>query len=377
MKKEIAVGEAFASRYRRDPDRIWAAPGRVVVIGDHTDYQSGLSLASALPQTVTVAVADRDDEVVRWASGTTGEHGSATVAALADAGRRRPLTGLFGFLVGCFAEFGRDRGADIWIEADLPPGSGLSSSAALALALGAALTGREHPDPDWAARARAVENAYLGVPCGLLDQLAILFAMDGQAVHVDAASATGRPVAFDWGQAGLTLWVIDTREPRRLSDVPYAERVAEAARASATLGVSSLREADRAAVQRLPEPLLRRARHIVEENRRVAAAEAAAAEGDWKAVAALLRESHASLRDDFAVSTRRLDLTVDGLNALDGRMGARMTGGGFGGTAMALGPRDLDGDVRRTLERLYHDQGWPEPRILAVPRPAAGLRRLL
>jgi galactokinase len=368
---------AFAARYRREPDRVWAAPGRVVVVGDHTDYQSGLALASALPQTVTVAVADRDDEVVRWVSATTGEQGSASVQALADAGRRRPLPGLLGFLVGCLAVFQRDRGVDIWIEADLPPGAGLSSSAALALALGAALGERPEPDPAWAERVRAVENDYLGVPSGVLDQLTILHGSEGQAVHVDAATATGRPVDFDWGQAGLTLWVVDTREARRLSEVPYAQRVAEAASASAALGVPSLRGVTRQEVERLTDPLLRRrARHIVEENRRVLATEAAAQRGDWKAVAALLRESHVSLRDDFAVSTRRLNMTVERLNGLDDQVGARMTGGGFGGTAMALGARTLDGAVRTALRQLYREQGWPEPLILAVPRPAAGLRRI-
>lgn len=372
-----ATLEGFARQYGLSPDVVVSAPGRVVVVGDHTDYQGGCALAVAVAASVEVAVRQRPDDMVRWASATTGERAQATVAALRETAARRPLQGLLGFVAAVFNLLGRDRGADIFVDSTLPVGAGLSSSAALSLALARSLAPEEGSALEWGRLAQAVENEYLGIPSGVLDQLAIIHAREGAAVHIDATENRGVPVPFDWASGDRRLWVVDTGEARRLRDVPYAERVAQAEAARAALGVRSLRYAEQEAVEQLDDPLLRRrARHIVEENRRVEAVRAAAARSAWDEVAALLRASHASLRDQYEVSTPRLDATVDCLDALDAGLGARLTGAGFGGSVVALGPARMDGPLREALATLYRDQGWPPPAVMAVPSPAAGPRRL-
>lgn len=374
----------FRSVFGHTPQRVWAAPGRVTVIGDHTDYQGGVSLAVAVPYHVVVAAHDRADGVVRAQSGTTAEAFQQTTAdirgTVADALRLgQRLTGLAGFVGAVFDLMGREKGSDILVEGTLPPGSGLSSSAALSLGLLGALSTEAEPQPDWARLAQVVENRYLGVPSGILDQLAILYARPGHAVLIDARRRTAVPVPFDWSAAGMVLLVIDTGMARRLADTPYGIRVAEAARAAEAMGLSVLVEAqddDLDRIRHLPV-LHRRARHVVGENRRVRETVQAAGCDDWATVTRLIRDSHSSLRDDYGVSTDVLDETCRTVAELDGRAGARVTGAGFGGSAVALVPGPLEAEVRAAVQSLYRLKGWGSPQIRRVDRPAGGLERLV
>ncbi len=382
MEEDRLVGE-FQSLFASSPDRLWRSPGRVTIIGDHTDYEGGQSLATAVSEGVLVGVRDRSDGRVRAESLITGEvldvDLSDLVARMEKASSSgAPASGLTGFVGGVLCLCDRRTGADILVGGTLPPGAGLSSSAALSLALIGALSGADGPDPSWPAMAQTVENRYLGVPSGLLDELAILYARDGCAVLIDAGRKTAVAVPFDWEQAGRVLLIVDTGVSRRLSDTPYGERVQEARQAALRLRVPNLASVGPEDVERLSDTPLwrRRARHVTNENRRVEETVAAAARGDWGAVAALMRASHASLRDDYEVSLTVLDTTCALLDSLDPQGGARLTGAGFGGSAIALLPAEVEARARLNLFQMYDEHGFGTPRLLSLRRPARGLERI-
>ncbi len=381
--EEASLARGFTDLFGTGPDRVWRAPGRVTVIGDHTDYQGGQSVAAAVSECVLVAARDRNDRRVRARSLTTGEDLDADVSDLvAGVGQspsgNGPASGLRGFVSAVLVLGGRRSGADILVGGTLPPGSGLSSSAALSLALIGALSGADEPDPKWAQIAQTLENRYLGVPSGLLDQLALLYARDGYAILIDAGRQVAEAVWFDWARAGRALLIVDTGVTRRLSETPYGERVREARQAAVLLGLPNLASARIEDVECLDEtPLLqRRARHVTSENRRVGEAVKAAARGDWDTVADLMRASHASLRDDYDVSERVLDATCELFDRLGPHTGARLTGAGFGGSVIALLPIALEKAAKVALVRMYAERGFGTPRLLTLGRPAPGVQRL-
>jgi galactokinase len=264
-------------------------------------------------------------------------------------------------------------GADLAIDADLPAGAGLSSSAALECSVALALTGLYQltvPRRELAALARRAENEYVGVPTGIMDQLAALLGRAGHALLLDCRSGTETAVPLDPAAAGLALLVIDTRARHALGDGQYGNRRAACAQAAAQLGVRSLRDVvdDPAAPARLADQALRTVcEHVIAENARVLRAAELLRAGDLAAIGDLLTASHRSLSYRFGMSWPQADAAVQA--AIDaGATGARMTGGGFGGSVVALLPADRDGAVRAAVNRRFAQHGWPVPRYLpAVP----------
>jgi galactokinase len=311
-------------------------PGRVNLIGEHTDYNDGLCLPFAIALGVTVEVrGGDDDDVLGVRALDLREDDRFAVADPPSA------EGWRAFARGIVAELGRAghalRGGELTIAGDVPRGSGLSSSAALEVALALALlahSGLDEPDRRELARlCSRVENDWVGARTGLLDQLAALYGRAGQAVRLDMRSLEVTPVALELD--GWRLVTVDSGVEHTHAGSGYNARRRECAEAADLLGLDSLRDARAADVASLPAPLDRRVRHVIEENARVDEAVAALGAGDLGALGALLDASHASLRDLYEVSVPEVELTVDRLRAA-GAAGARIVGGGFGGAVLAL-----------------------------------------
>jgi len=315
------------------------APGRVNVIGEHTDYNDGLCLPFAVALGVTVTARPTGDGTIRVRATDLGEEDEFPAPSPPRAGGwRAHARGVVAELTACGVPV---PGAELEIVATLPAGAGLSSSAALdvALALAAcALAGRSLDVLEIARLAQRVEHGWVGAQTGLLDQLASLRGREGHAVLLDMRDLSCTPVAV--ALDGWTFAVLDSGERHELAESGYNERREECARAAAALGLGSLREATGADARRLDDPLCRRVRHVVEENARVGEMASALANGDGAAVGALLDASHASLRDFYEVSTPAVDATVQRLRTA-GAAGARIMGGGFGGSALAIFPPDV------------------------------------
>ncbi len=378
--------EAFIHQYSHPPDVLFRAPGRVNCIGDHTDYQGGWSLPIALTLATHVALAWRDDAQVRVGSDLHNVQFSSTLSELTQSAQRAiagtPLEGLGGFTAAAVDLLAVDRGFDVWVTSDLPVGSGLSSSAALSLGLLSALSSPSgRAQADLIRLAQAMENRYLGVNSGILDQTAIIYARADHAVFIDAEAGTASPIPFDFASSGYQLWIIDTRTPRSLAHSAYDQRVAETRQASRDLQLPNLRAAAKDDWKRLADPILRkRARHVITENERVHQSVALAAKGRWDQVASFFTASHRSLRDDFEVSTPALDAVVnavDGVNPYlsEGFAGARLTGAGFGGSVIALFPRSAEAHLRNAIAETAATLPV-QPVIIPVAQPADGLRQV-
>ncbi len=341
------------------PTLVASAPGRVNLIGEHTDYNRGLCLPLALPQRTSVALTPRDDLLLSLTSAQEDDAWTGSVDER-PSGWPAYVAGVVGML--------RDDGHPVpgftaRIDSEVPLGAGLSSSAALECAVAVGVAALVGLDLDEAGRRRLAdaciraENDYVGAPTGGMDQTVAMLGAPGFALLLDFADGSVARVSLPLDDAALALLVIDTRVSHSLTDGSYGDRRSECARAADALGVDSLRDTDLAAVERMDDAVLRRrARHVVTENQRVRDAVAALEAGDWSTLSATLDASHVSMRDDFEISCRELDLAVETARAA-GALGARMTGGGFGGSAVALVPRSCprldpgrgDGSVRRRL----------------------------
>jgi galactokinase len=370
----------------------WFAPGRANLMGEHTDYNEGMVLPFALAQGVTATVAGRPDGLlVMRSKQMPGDPvvvdvgglspGSAPGWAAYPAGVAWALTAA-GYPVG---------GADIDIDSDLPVGAGVSSSAAVECSVALALCelgGHVIERRKLAAIARRAENDFVGAPTGMIDQYAALLCQAGHAMLLDCRTQAIRQVPLDLASAGMVALVIDTRVPHALVSGEYAARRAECEEAARQLGVPSLgaltagpaaaRAAERA-VSRLADPVLRRrARHVITDTVRARAIadalDAPAEPGARRLIGELLTEGHASLRDDFEVSWEAADVTVSTALAA-GALGAKMIGGGFGGSVLALVPASVLARVRAAVAEEFARRSWEAPGFLdALPSPAA--RRL-
>jgi galactokinase len=327
-------------------------PGRVNLIGEHTDYNDGLALPFAIDRGVTVTAEPLPGDRIEARALDLGE---SDAFALAAPGRG---DGWRAFVRGAVAELqaaGYEvRPARLTIESDLEQGAGLSSSAALETALCLALLGEEPSDRvELAKLCSRVENDWVGAETGLLDQLAALCSEPEHAVRIDFASLAIEPVPLEL--SGWTLVTLDSGATHSIAASGYNERRRECREACEALGVGSLREATE--IDDLPEPLRARASHVLTENARVDAMVAALRAGDLAAAARLLDEGHASLRDDYAASVPDVERTVERLKAA-GAAGARMVGGGFGGAVLALLPPGV---------------GVPAGALTVAPGPPAAL----
>ncbi|MGL6233749.1 MAG: galactokinase [Segniliparus sp.] len=360
---------------------VWAAPGRVNIIGEHTDYNNGFALPIALRLGVTCAVSLRGDDVVSVASlGHEPDRASASIGALAD---RENAPGWTRYPFGVVHEFAKRgypvEGADLLLEGDVPVGAGLSSSAAVTCAVAVALRdlfAPDVPDEELIDIARAAENDYVGAPTGTLDQTASVLCAQGHALLVDFGAGAHVHVPFDLVEFGLALMVVDTKTAHRHVDGEYALRRQQCARAAHDLGVASLR--DVADAQRLDalDPLLRRrARHVLGENERVLTVAHILRTGrDTRVIGPILTAGHASLRDDFEVSSAQLDAAVEAACEA-GAHGARMVGGGFGGSVIALVDEGSVGAVADAVESRFRAEGFGLPQAFTT-LASAGARRL-
>ncbi len=369
----------FGDCYGRPPEGVWQAPGRANLIGEHTDYNQGLVLPFALDRGVLAAAARRQDGMLVIRSRQApGEPAALPLDTLAP-GR---MTGWAAYPAGvawALREAGHQvGGASLAIDSTVPAGAGLSSSAALECATALALTGLyglDVPRVDLAALARRAENDFVGVPSGIMDQSASLLCRAAHALLLDCRTGERSAVPLDPAAAGLALLITDTGARHALGDGRYALRRAECEQAASALGVGSLRDAAGAtAADGLADPVLRRrARHVITENHRVTQAARLLRAGDLAGCGPLLSASHASLRDEFEVSWPEADAAVDAAVAA-GALGARMMGGGFGGSVIALVPAGQTA-VADAVRARYARHGWPPPEFLDAP-PSAGARRL-
>ncbi|WP_432542685.1 galactokinase [Kineococcus sp. SYSU DK002] len=386
-----ALAREFRDAFGEDPEGVWSAPGRVNLIGEHVDYTGGLCLPLALPHRTFVALRPRTDSTVRVRSRQeTGE----VVVALDEVGAGSP-SGWAAYVAGVpwalqqkgFEGPSLTGGFDALVDGHVPYGSGLSSSAALECAVAIALAELVEAPLDDTGRAglasacQLAENVVAGANTGGMDQAASLRCHAGGAILLDTDDDSVSQVALDLAGAGLALLVVDTRAGHSHAGGEYGRRRADVERAAELLGVPNLRRVDvadlDAALDRVGaepdgEVLRRRVRHAVTEIDRVARTADLLRQGRADGIGDLLNASHDSLRDDYEVSCRELDLTVDVARA-HGALGARMTGGGFGGSAIALVRADRVQAVAEAVDAAYAGQGLTAPRFLAaLPSEGAG-----
>lgn len=365
-----AIAADFVAAHGRQPLAVFAAPGRVNLIGEHTDYNDGLTLPVALGRRTYAAVAARHDGRLRAVSRQQGAPIEVTPADQRPGG----VSGWVAHVAGVLWALREDGlavpGLDVLIDSTVPMGAGLSSSAALECSVALGACAAAGIDVDEGMRDRLVaaciraENEVAGAPTGGMDQTIALHARPGHALLIDVRAHRREhvPVALP----DTTLLAVDTRVRHHLADGQYGRRRDECERAARRLGVPSLRDAALAQVEGLADDVLRRrARHVVTEIARVPAAVSALRRADTAALGDLFVASHLSLRDDYEVSCPELDVVVDTALAA-GATGARMTGGGFGGSVIALVPTGRVGTVSAALGRAFEHRGWPTPGILPV-----------
>ena len=390
-----AVTRRFSSAFGAAPAGVWSAPGRVNLIGEHTDYNEGFVLPFAIGARTAVAAARRDDGVLRVSS---AQYPDEIVTVPLSGAVPGAVSGWAAYPVGVAWALGvrargqgnglpgpdQRSGISLCIESRVPEGAGLSSSAALECAVASALNdlwGTGAGRTELARACQRAENEAVGAPTGIMDQYASLFGEDGGAVFLDCRTVTGESVPLDLAGAGLTILLADTGERHVNSDGGYASRRASCERAARALGVPALRDATLAGLDRagtaLDDETLRRARHIITENERVTetvrALRAGALAGDPGEVGRLLTASHASMRDDFEITTPALDLAAaTAIGA--GAFGARMTGGGFGGSVLVLVDSRRSETVGDAITGAFAKAGLTVPTLRSVT-PSRGARR--
>lgn len=380
----VSAAELFRQEFSREPAGIFSAPGRVNLIGEHTDYSGGLVLPFAIDARAELAAAPNDDGVVRVTSAQ--RPGFVTSVAVDDiAPGTSVATSWPGYLIGALwalREAGYPIGGfDLALDSQVPAGAGLSSSAAVecVTTLAVAELSGITLDPLTIARyAQQAENDFVGVPCGPMDQTASAASKAGSVLLFDTRAGSIEHIPFDPAPHGLQVLVVDTRVAHSLADGEYGRRRASCEQAAALLGVQWLRDIgvdDLAAASRVldTDVLRRRVRHVVTENDRVVQTVELLRQGAVGEIGELLTASHVSLRDDYEVSCAELDLAVE--SALTaGALGARMTGGGFGGSVVVLVPIDRVTGVVDAVTSAFGTAGFgaPVPRIVA---PAQGARR--
>jgi galactokinase len=353
---EQAGEVSFRALFGRDPEILASAPGRVNLIGEHTDYNDGFVLPTAIPQRTTVELARRDDGAARvYSAEIGGEIASYAIGAEARAGSW--IDYVAGVTHALVTEGHRVPGFDLRIRSEVPLGAGLSSSAALEVALLRALREAFSLPVDDVAIARLgrrAENEIVGAPVGIMDQMAASLASTDRALFLDTRSLAYQLVPLP---DAAELVVIDSGVPHSHAAGEYRTRRAECEKACAILGVSALRDLGRADLDRaaraLPDLLFRRARHVITENARVLAAVAALSAKDVVALGALFDASHASMRDDYEVSAPPVDLLVSLARKEPEVLGARLTGGGFGGAVVILARRGSGQAVAARVARAY------------------------
>ncbi|MEU5594613.1 galactokinase [Streptomyces sp. NPDC020298] len=375
------VREAFAALYGAEPEGVWSAPGRVNLIGEHTDYNDGFVMPFALPHVATAAVSRRADGVLRLHSADIeGGVAELSLDALTPESDSE-WTAYPAGVVWALREAGHPvTGADIHLSSTVPTGAGLSSSAALEVVVALALNDLyELGLQRWqlARLCQRAENVYVGAPTGIMDQTASACCEEGHALFLDTRDLSQQQIPFDLAAEGMRLLVVDTQVKHAHSGGEYGKRRAGCEKGAALLGVDALRDIPYgdldAALARLgdEEEVRRLVRHVVTEDQRVERVVSLLRAGETRAIGPVLSEGHASLRDDFRISCPELDLVVDTALA-SGALGARMTGGGFGGSAIVLAEAAEVDTITKAVEEAFAAAGFTAPRVFeAVPAPGA------
>ena len=376
----------FGECYGAVPEGVWHAPGRVNLIGEHTDYNEGFVLPFALGQGVTAAASRRAGPGNRRLTVCSRQEPGDAVEVDLDGLAPGRVTGWAAYPAGVAwaleAAGHRLPGACVAIDSDVPAGAGLSSSAALECATALALTslgGLDVPRGELVTLTRRAENEFAGVPTGIMDQSASLLCRAGHALLLDCRSLESAQVPFDPPASGAGLLLINTRARHELSDGEYGQRRAECEEAARRLGIPSLRDLTGLAdFDSLTDPVLRRrVRHVVTDNQRVLdvvallRAPSGPSADTYREIGRLLTQAHVSLRDDFEVSWPEADVAVEAA-VVAGASGARMIGGGFGGSVLALVPAAAGGGVKDAVTAAFARHGWIAPEFLdAVPSDSA------
>jgi len=370
----------FKSLFKKPPAGCARAPGRVNLIGGHTDYNEGFVLPIAIERRTLAAFGPREDRRVRFVSAQAD--GAAEIDLDGEIVPGEPAWANYckGVAAGLRERGLALLGAEVLIDSDVPLGGGLSSSAALEVATAFALlavAGKvgQVPDRELVLLCQRAEHDFAGAPCGILDQSIVIMGRAGMAMLLDCRSGEIRQVPFN--DPGVVVLVADTQVKHDISDGGYAARREQCFAAAKKLGVRALRDVDASAVARAAEngtlagKELMRARHVVGENARTLEAAEALSAGDFVRVGELMCASHTSLRNDYEVSCQELDAVVELAGACDEVYGARMTGGGFGGCAIALVQADCAEDVARLVQAGFAERfGRPCP--IFTTRAVAG-----
>ncbi|NCX76317.1 MAG: galactokinase [Actinobacteria bacterium] len=360
------IREDFAKLFGLNPDLVSSAPGRVNLIGEHIDYSDGFVLPFAIQARTYCALRIRSDERIRVA---TNQHKRDIFES--SISELKPQTGPVWsrYILGVLWALGIKVGVEILVDSEVPSGAGLSSSAALECSVAIALNHHLELGRSLTELARITqraENEYVGVPCGIMDQSISLMGRAGHALLLDCRDLSTRQIKVDFESHDLKLLIVDTRAHHALADGGYAERRAQCESVAKALGVRAMRDLSlgelEAARTRLPDVNYKRARHAVTEISRVLEAVKVLEADDFSNFGDLLTKSHQSLRDDYNVSCPELDLAVD--TALNlGALGARMVGGGFGGSAIALIRSDDAAKVALGIEQAFEKRGFSSPRF--------------
>jgi len=375
----------FKRVFGHPPEGTWSAPGRVNLIGEFTDYNDGFVLPLALPYAARASAAMRDDDIVRVASAQRSEAGRIAIVEVELESLAPGMSGWSSYVLGvvwALRDVGTElSGIELLLDSDVPSGAGLSSSAALECSVALAL--RDLYDlplslQELARIAQRAENDYVGVPTGIMDQTASLRCQTGRALFLDTRSLEVRQVPFDLKPDGLTLLVINTGVKHALGNSAYADRRRDCLRAAAELGVAALRDVppediDSALARLSGDVVRRRARHIISEQGRVLEVVRLLEAARPDEVGPVLSSGHRSLRDDFEVSCAELDTVVDAALAT-GALGARMTGGGFGGSVVVLLELEAVAPVTLAVAEAFATRSYARPEVFEVAASAGASR---
>ena len=360
------ITDLFAKGFGYPPEVVASAPGRVNLIGEHIDYSEGFVLPFAIDAVTKCAIAKRDDEKIRIIS---AQKKNEVIESNLEAIAAKEGSAWSRYIYGVIWAMEIDSGLDIYIDGKVPLGAGLSSSAALECSVATALNHLFHLEktlPELARLTQRAENDYVGVPCGIMDQSISLMARAGYGLLLDCQDLSTRHIKIDFASSSLRLLIIDTQAHHALTDGGYAKRRESCEEVVKIFSIPSLRQLSMESLlahkTKLSDIQFKRARHGVSEMLRVLDAVKALEAEDFEALGQLLNQSHNSLRDDYEVSCPELDLAVE--TALSsGALGARMVGGGFGGSAIALIKESDAGTISSTIERAFAKSGFKAPRF--------------
>ena len=377
-----SAAEHFEKQFGYAPAGVWSAPGRVNLIGEHTDYNEGFVLPFAIDRRTYAAVGKRSDQLARVASAFSGELVEFEISEI----QRDKVSGWSAYPLGVAWSLiqagAKPQGFDLYVDSNVPVGAGLSSSAAIECSVALALNdlwGSGFSRSVLAKVGQRAENEIVGAPTGIMDQTASLFGELDHAVFLDCRTLDAKAIALSLKENGLEILVMDSSVAHRLTDGGYASRRQACQDAAEIMGVTSLRDVTleklEASKDLLGDVVYKRARHVVTENERVTKTVQLLSSSGPKSIGHLMNESHVSMRDDFQISITELDVAVDTAIS-QGAVGARLTGGGFGGAAIALIDAGKVASLSAAVLDKFRVQGFEKPEIFTVTADEGAKREI-